>query len=208
MWILKRNYYCPNLPYKVLNYLYSAGNEGSENKISKNHVSENSASENYGSKSDNSENNGPSHDISENDESQIDTSESDLFQILEELEKPLIDKPANKLREKFLNSLSGQNHEMRPKPLIPTPSFRVVKSESFSSENASEDYISASNGSEDDTHIIQVRIKRVLKPVWEGKMHGVTKIGVFCPLFCVRMLGKSTNYSTGTRPLCSTFWAK
>ena len=43
------------------------------------------------------------------------------------------------------------------------------------------------------------------KPVWEGKMHGVTKIGVFRPLFCVGMLGKSTNYSTGTRPLCSTF---
>jgi len=36
-----------------------------------------------------------------------------------------------------------------------------------------------------------------LKPVWEGKMHGVTKIGVFCSLFCVGMLGKSTNYSTG-----------
>ena len=28
-----------------------------------------------------------------------------------------------------------------------------------------------------------------LKPVWEGGMHGVTKIGVFRPLFCVRMLG-------------------
>ena len=37
------------------------------------------------------------------------------------------------------------------------------------------------------------------------KMHGVTKIGIFRPLFCVNMLGKSTNYSTGTRPLCSTF---
>ena len=36
-----------------------------------------------------------------------------------------------------------------------------------------------------------------LKPVWEGKMHGVKKIGVFRPLFCVGMLGKSTNYSTG-----------
>ena len=47
--------------------------------------------------------------------------------------------------------------------------------------------------------------KDVLKPVWEGKMHGVTKIGVFRPLFCVGMLGKSTNYSTGTWPLCSTF---
>jgi len=41
--------------------------------------------------------------------------------------------------------------------------------------------------------------------IWEGKMHGVTKIGIFRPLFCVNMLGKSTNYSTGTRPLCSTF---
>ena len=49
------------------------------------------------------------------------------------------------------------------------------------------------------------QVKMFLKPVWEGKMHGVTKIGVFRPLFCVRMLGKSTNYSTGTRPLCSTF---
>ena len=48
-------------------------------------------------------------------------------------------------------------------------------------------------------------IKMFLKPVWEGKMHGVTKIGIFRPLFCVNMLGKSTNYSTGTRPLCSTF---
>jgi len=51
-------------------------------------------------------------------------------------------------------------------------------------------------------------VKMFLNPVWEGKMHGVTKIGVFRPLFCVGMLGKSTNYSTGTRPLCSTFWAK
>ena len=49
------------------------------------------------------------------------------------------------------------------------------------------------------------KVKMFLKPVWEGKMHGVTKIGVFRPLFCVNMLGKSTNYSTGTRPLCSTF---
>ena len=49
------------------------------------------------------------------------------------------------------------------------------------------------------------KLKKFLKPVWEGKMHGVKKIGVFRPLFCVGMLGKSTNYSTGTRPLCSTF---
>ena len=48
-------------------------------------------------------------------------------------------------------------------------------------------------------------IKMFLKPVCEGKMHGVTKIGIFRPLFCVNMLGKSTNYSTGTRRLCSTF---
>ena len=48
-------------------------------------------------------------------------------------------------------------------------------------------------------------LKMFLKPVWEGKMHGVTKICVFRPLFCVGMLGKSTNYSAGTRPLCSTF---
>ena len=40
-------------------------------------------------------------------------------------------------------------------------------------------------------------VKMFLKPVWEGKMHGVTKIGVFRPLVCVGMLGKSTNYSTG-----------
>ena len=51
-------------------------------------------------------------------------------------------------------------------------------------------------------------LKMFLKPIWEGKMHRVTKIGIFRPLFCVGMLGKSTNYSTGTRPLCSTFWAK
>ena len=50
-----------------------------------------------------------------------------------------------------------------------------------------------------------LQVKMFLKPVWEGKMHGGTKIGVFRPLFCVGMLGKSTNYSTGTRPLCSTF---
>ena len=48
-------------------------------------------------------------------------------------------------------------------------------------------------------------VKMFLKPVWEVKMHGVTKIGVFRLLFCVGMLGKSTNYTTGTRPLCSTF---
>ena len=52
---------------------------------------------------------------------------------------------------------------------------------------------------------ILVSVKMFLKPVWEGKIHGVTKIGIFRPLFCVNMLGKSTNYSTGTRPLCSTF---
>ena len=51
----------------------------------------------------------------------------------------------------------------------------------------------------------QVDLKMFLKPVWEGKIHGVTKIGIFRPLFCVGMLGKSTNYSTGTWPLCSTF---
>ena len=48
-------------------------------------------------------------------------------------------------------------------------------------------------------------LKMFLKPVWEVKMHGVRKIDIFHPLFCVRMLGKSTNYSTGTRRLCSTF---
>ena len=52
---------------------------------------------------------------------------------------------------------------------------------------------------------IQISLKMFLKPVWEGKMHGVTKIGLFRSLFCVSMLGKSTNYSTGTRPLSSTF---
>ena len=53
--------------------------------------------------------------------------------------------------------------------------------------------------------ILDKILKMFLKPLWEGKMHGVTKIGIFRPLFCVKMLGKSTNYSTGTRPLCSTF---
>ena len=53
--------------------------------------------------------------------------------------------------------------------------------------------------------LILYGLKMFLKPVWEGKIHGVTKIGIFRPLFCVNMLGKSTNYSTGTRPLCSTF---
>ena len=56
--------------------------------------------------------------------------------------------------------------------------------------------------------LFSLLIKMFLKPVWEVKMHGVTKIGVFSPLFCVGMLGKSTNYSAETRPLCSTFWAK
>ena len=51
----------------------------------------------------------------------------------------------------------------------------------------------------------QQQVKMFLKPVWEGKMHGGTKIGIFRPLFFVGMLGKSTNYSTGTWPLCSTF---
>ena len=40
-------------------------------------------------------------------------------------------------------------------------------------------------------------LKMFLKPVWEDKMHGVPKIGIFHPLFCVGMLGKSANYSTG-----------
>ena len=30
-----------------------------------------------------------------------------------------------------------------------------------------------------------LKVKMFLKPVREGKMHGVTKIGVFCPLLCV-----------------------
>ena len=100
-----------------------------------------------------------SHDIFENDDSQVDASEkqSDLYQVLE-LEKPIIDKPAKKLRENFLNSLSDQSHE-RQKPLIPTPSFRVVKSENFSSEND----ISANNDSEDETRIIMVIRIRVVK---------------------------------------------
>ena len=132
------------------------GNEGSENKNYKNYVSENSAPENYGSKSDDSENKCPSHDISESDDSQVDTSEkkSDPYQV--EIERPKIDKPAK-------NSLSGQNHE-KPKPLIPTPSFRVVKSENFSSENdfsknhVYENDISENNVSEDDTRIIQAHL--------------------------------------------------
>ena len=47
--------------------------------------------------------------------------------------------------------MSDQTHE-KSKPLIPTPSFRVVKSENFSSEND----ISANNDSEDETRIIMV----------------------------------------------------
>ena len=135
-------------------------NEGSENKISESHVLENSASENYGSKSHISE----SHDNSENDVDveNVDASEkkTDSYQV--ELEKPKIDEPAKRLREKFLNSLSDQSHE-KPKLLIPTPSFRVVESENFSSENdfsknhATENDIAANNGSEDDNRIIQVR---------------------------------------------------
>ena len=37
--------------------------------------------------------------------------------------------------------------------------------------------------------LIPTVLKIFLKLVWEGKMHGVTKIGVFRPLFCVGMLG-------------------
>ena len=48
---------------------------------------------------------------------------------------------------------------------------------------------------------LQLLEKMFLKPVWECKMHGVKKIGIFRPLFCVGMLGKSTNYSTRTLPL-------
>ena len=138
------------------------GLEGSENEISKNYYSESSASENYGSKSDNSENNDTSRDISELYDYQVDASEKKSDSYQGKLEKPIIDEPAKRLREQFLKSLSGQSHE-KPKPLIPTPSFRVVESENFSSENdfsknhASENDISANNGSEDDTHIIQVR---------------------------------------------------
>ena len=47
---------------------------------------------------------------------------------------------------------------------------------------------------------MSLSLKMFLKPVWEGKMHGVRKSGIFCALFCVNMLGKSTNYSTETRP--------
>ena len=52
---------------------------------------------------------------------------------------------------------------------------------------------------------MEKNLKMCLKPVWEGKMDGVTKIGIFHPLFCIGMLGKSANYSTGTWPLRSTF---
>ena len=38
-----------------------------------------------------------------------------------------------------------------------------------------------------------------------SKKHRVMKVIVFHPFFCVGMLGKSMNYSTGTWPLCSTF---
>jgi hypothetical protein len=37
------------------------------------------------------------------------------------------------------------------------------------------------------------------------KKHGVLKIGVFCSLFCLGMLGKSTSYSTETQPLVYFF---
>ena len=40
------------------------------------------------------------------------------------------------------------------------------------------------------------------------KKHRVPKIGVFHPLICLRILGKSTRCSTGTQPLGSCFWAE
>ena len=69
------------------------------------------------------------------------------------------------------------------------------------SDNKSKTSIHISNLNPEVTEEMLFEIKMFLKPVWEGEMHGVTKIGLFCPLFCVNMLGKSTNYSTGTRPL-------
>ena len=36
--------------------------------------------------------------------------------------------------------------------------------------------------------LLRSGLKMFLKPVWEGKMHGVTKIGIFRPLFCVENL--------------------
>ena len=48
------------------------------------------------------------------------------------------------------------------------------------------------------TQIDRDKAKEVHESFSLVKKHRVTKIGLFCPLFCVRMLGKSTNYSTGT----------
>ena len=42
-------------------------------------------------------------------------------------------------------------------------------------------------------------LKNFMDPLEVVKKHRVPKIGVFCPLFCLGMLG----YSTGTQPLSS-----
>ena len=52
------------------------------------------------------------------------------------------------------------------------------------------------------------RLKNFMDPLKVVKKHRVLKIGVFRPLFCLGMLGKSTSYNTGTQPLSSCFWAK
>ena len=51
-------------------------------------------------------------------------------------------------------------------------------------------------------------VRNFMDPLEVVKKHWVAKIGVFCPLFCFQMLGKSRSYSTGTQPLRSCFWAK
>ena len=55
---------------------------------------------------------------------------------------------------------------------------------------------------------MRIDVKNFMDPLEVVKKHWVAKIGVFRPLFCLRMLGKSTSYSTGTQPLSSCFWAK
>ena len=51
-------------------------------------------------------------------------------------------------------------------------------------------------------------LNNFMDPLEVSKKHRVSKIGVFCPLFRLGMLGKSTSYSTGTQPLSSCFLAK
>ena len=53
---------------------------------------------------------------------------------------------------------------------------------------------------------LRFNVKNFMDPLEVVKKYWVAKIGVFRPLFCLGILGKSTSYSTGVFELDRTIW--